>query len=132
MILDRKRIQAILDAPHSFYGSGEAPVRNDARFHPGACDFLGTQFTTSMRVLDLGCGNGTTLLAHSQRFQSGLGVDHDPTHIQLAQRALQAQSVSNVEFRLLDMLREGDQLEANSFDFVFSQRGPLGDTEADI
>ena len=132
MNIDHDRIQAILNAEHSFYGSGEAPVRNDARLNPGTGDFLGTQFTSSMQVLDAGCGSGTTLLEYNQRFQHGLGIDNDPAHIQLAKNAQQARVATNVEFRLLDFINEANQLEPESFDFIFSQRGPIGDTEHSI
>jgi SAM-dependent methyltransferase len=124
--LDRNRIKAILDAPHSYYGADEASVLKDVRLHPGAADFIASQMAPEMRVLDIGCGNGRTLLAHNRCFQSGVGIDNDPIHIRLAQEAQRAQGVTNVEFTLLDMWAVDGYFESNTFDFFFSQRGPIG------
>jgi SAM-dependent methyltransferase len=124
--LDQKRLQAILEADHSFYGSAKAEFRNDARLNPMAGDFIGEQLDPTMRVLDIGCGNGRTLLRHKDRFASGVGVDNDPTHIRLAETAQSNTEAKNVEFRLLDFLEESDRLDAESFDFVFTERGPIG------
>ena len=79
-----------------------------------------------MRVLDVGCGSGATLLENGHRFASGLGIDDDPAHLRLAAEALQRSGRDNVEFRLLDFREDGQELEAESFDFVFSERGPIG------
>ena len=79
-----------------------------------------------MRVLDVGCGSGATLLENGHRFASGLGIDDDPAHIRLAEEASGQSGRSNVEFRLLDFREDGHELEAESFDFVFSERGPIG------
>ena len=79
-----------------------------------------------MRVLDVGCGSGATLLANAHRFASGLGIDDDPAHVALAEEALRRSGRANVEFRLLDFPENGRELEPGSFDFVFSERGPIG------
>lgn len=68
MKLDQNRLRTILEAEHSFYGSREAEVRRDSRLNPGTRDFIVTQLRPEMRVLDIGCGNGRTLLEHSHRF----------------------------------------------------------------
>jgi len=79
-----------------------------------------------MRVIDIGCGSGATLLENGHRFASALGVDNDPTHIRLAEDALQKWAAANVEFRLFDFLDSVEELEPESFDFAFSERGPVG------
>jgi SAM-dependent methyltransferase len=126
MTLDMDRIRTILGAPHSFYGASQAPVIKDMRLNPGTQDFIGTQLTPTMRVLDIGCGSGETLLVYSHRFHAGIGIDIDPAHIRLAQEAQHARGVTNVEFLLLDALAINEHFEPFSFDFVFSQRGPIG------
>jgi SAM-dependent methyltransferase len=123
--LDRQRLQAILEAEHSVYGS-TAEARNDARLNPMSGDFIGSQLDPTMRVLDIGCGDGHTLLMHSPRFASAVGVDNDPDHIRLAEEAKTQEEAKNVEFRLLDFLTASEQLDAESFDFVFTERGPVG------
>ena len=72
------------------------------------------------------CGSGATLLKNGHRFASGLGIDDDPARIGLAEEALRRKGRSNVELRLLDFLEDGHELEPESFDFVFSERGPIG------
>ena len=126
MELDRGRLKAILEADHSYYGSQASEYRDDDRLVPSASEFIASRFTPEMRVLDVGCGSGATLLENGDRFASGLGIDDDPAHVDLADEALRASGLSNVEFRLLDFLVESQELEAESFDFVFSERGPIG------
>ena len=126
MELDGDRLRAILEADHSYYGSHAPESRTDERLAPGASDFIASQLGPDMRVLDVGCGSGATLLENAHRFASGLGIDDDPAHIDLAQQALRQSGRANVEFRQLDFLEDGDALEPESFGFVFSERGPIG------
>ena len=126
MDLDQDRLRAILEADHSYYGSHATEPRIDERLAPSASDFIASQFSPDMCVLDVGCGSGTTLLENGHRIASGLGIDDDPTHIGLAEEALRRRGRSNVDFRLLDFLEDGHELEPESFDFVFSERGPIG------
>ena len=126
MELDQDRLRAILESEHSFYGSRRAESRRDSRFNPRTRDMIAAQLRPEMRVLDIGCGNGETLLENSHRFASGLGVDNDPAHIRLAEEALREKGDKNVEFRLLDFVEEVQELEPESFDFAFTERGPIG------
>ena len=126
MELDRDRVRAILEADHSYYSPGPAGTRIDDRLAPRASDFIASQLRPDMRVLDIGCGNGASLLNSCNRFASALGIDDDPAHIGLAQDALKQRRCDNVEFRLLDFLEGSGQLEPESFGFVFSERGPIG------
>ncbi len=124
--LDQDRLRAILEVDHSYYGSRSAETRRDDRLNLAASGFIASQLSPDMRVLDIGCGNGETLLENSHRFASGLGVDNDPAHISLAEEALRRRGSTNVEFRLLDFLEDGHELEPESFDFAFTERGPIG------
>ena len=126
MELDRDRLRAILEASHSYYGSHAPETRIDDRLAPSASDFIASQFSPDMRVLDVGGGSGATLLENGHRFASGLGINDDPAHVRLAEEALRRSARDNVEFRLLDFPEDGHELEAESFDFVFSERGPIG------
>ncbi len=126
MKLDQDRLRAILEAEHSYYGSAPAKDRSDNRLNLSAREVIAAEFRPDMRVLDIGCGNGKTLVDHSNRFGIGLGVDNDPAHIGLAEDALRKKKATNVEFRLLDFVENSEELEPESFDFVFTERGPIG------
>ena len=126
MELDQDRVRAILEADHSYYSPRPVGTRIDDRFAPSASDLIASQLGPGMRVLDLGCGNGATLLENSHRFASGLGIDNDPAHIDMAREALRQGDCDSVEFRLLDFREDSSELEPESFDFVFSERGPIG------
>ena len=126
MELDQDRVRAILEADHSYYSPRPVGTRIDDRFAPSASDLIASQLGPGMRVLDTGCGNGATLLENSHRFASGLGIDNDPAHIDMAQEALRQGDCDSVEFRLLDFREDSSELEPESFDFVFSERGPIG------
>lgn len=130
--IDQDRVRSILSAEHSFYGSQKVTIRKDNRWHPGTGDLIAAQFLPMMHVLDVGCGNGETLLEHSMRFDTGIGIDYDPKHIRMAQQAKVTRGVKNVDFLLLDFPREFKQLPPESFEIIFSQRGPIDDTSPSI
>jgi SAM-dependent methyltransferase len=132
MQLDQDRIRAILNDEHSYYGRGDIPIRVDDRWHPKWQNIIAPQLSPTMRILDVGCGSGRFLLETSPRFFSGLGVDHDPDHIDLAQEAKRAEGVSNVDFLLLEYPDGIKQLQPESFDMVVSLRGPVPGTDENI
>jgi len=72
------------------------------------------------------------LLEHNTSLHAGLGIDYDPDNLHLAEEAKRIQGIRNVEFRLLDFPREVAQLQPESFDVVFSLRGPVGDSSPAI
>jgi SAM-dependent methyltransferase len=130
MQIDRERIQTILEAEHSFYGA--RIVRKDSRWCPSSWDLIASQLSPAMDVLDVGCGNGSALLEISPRCHSGLGIDNDPEHIRLADEKKRSSGIHNVEFRLLDFPSETARLQPESFDMVYSLRGPASDTDENI
>lgn len=127
MELDHDHLKSILNQEHSYYGSKPAKYRTDGHIAPRASEVIASQFHPEMRVLDIGCGNGGTLLQNASRFDSALGVDIDPGHIELAEKDREMGQVRNVEFRLFDFLADGgNALEPDSFDFVYSERAQIG------
>ncbi len=126
MELDQNRLKSILNEEHSYYGSRPAKYRTDGNIAPRATEIIASQFRPQMRVLDIGCGNGGMLLQNAVRFDSALGVENDPRHLELAENALRKSDAQNVEFRRLDFLAESDSLAPESFDFVYSERAPIG------
>jgi SAM-dependent methyltransferase len=132
MLLDQQRIRAILTAKHSYYGAQDIPIRKDMRWYPGASDLIVKQLSPTMRVLDVGCGNGELLLDISSYVHTGIGIDNDPEHIQLAQAAKHAHGINNVNFLLLDFPDTITQLHPESFDMLVSLRGPVPDTSQNL
>lgn len=77
-----------------------------------------------MRVLDLGCGDGTTALPAAQRGADVLGVDIAANLVAAGEARAKAQGLSNLRFQ------EGDAsnlagLESDSFDLVVSIFGAM-------
>lgn len=126
MPLDRTRLAEILVAEHSYYGGPEPAHTNDDRLNLPAPDFIASQLRPDMRVLDVGCGNGSTLLEYREHFRTGVGIDTDARHLALALRAKRERGAPNVEFRLVDLGDLPSAFADDEFDFAFSERGPLG------
>lgn len=124
MEIDRDRVAEVLARPHSFYGSGKAKWRVDARLNAGTRTFISQQFERDMRVLDVGCGDGATLIENADRFAHGTGIDPDPQHLDLARAA--AEDVANVTFEESALDEFAATAEKESFDFVYTERGPFG------
>lgn len=132
MQIDQDRIQSILRAEHAYYGGEDIPIRIDRRWIPYWQNVIAPQLSPAMRVLDVGCGKGHFLLELSAHFHTGLGIDNDPEHIQMAEGAKRAEGIHNVDFLLLDYPGEVARLAPASFDMVVSLRGPIGDTPLSI
>ena len=126
MPLDRVRLAEVLDAAHSYYGGPEPNHRNDDRLNVSTREFIASNLRAEMRVLDVGCGDGSTLLENCESFGTGVGVDNDERHLALAQRAKADRGAQNVEFRLLDLGDLPSAFSDEEFDFAFSERGPVG------
>lgn len=77
--------------------------------------------TENCRVLELGCGNGSNLLAQAFVFPAGkfVGVDLSINHISQANAAAQELNLSNIEFQRLDvMLIDFEQF--GKFDYIIA------------
>jgi SAM-dependent methyltransferase len=132
MQIDQDRVRVILKAEHSYYGGRDVAIRRDDRWIPRWENLIAPQLSPAMHVLDVGCGKGHFLLELSTSFHTGLGIDNDPEHIQMAEEAKRAQGIHNVDFLLLDFPREIGQLQPESFDMVISLRGPVPETSEGI
>jgi SAM-dependent methyltransferase len=80
--------------------------------------------TPGMRVLDLGCGDGTTAVPEARRGADVLGVDIASNLVEAGKKRAQELGLSNLAFQ------EGDatdlqQLEDDSFDLVVSVFGAM-------
>lgn len=132
MRLDKGKLKEILSLDYSFYRGPAHESRIDSRLNPPARDFIASQFMSDMRVLDVGCGSGLTLLEHHDRFTYGVGIDNDPEHLEMAQANKKERRVSNVDFMLFPAVEIPEHLDKDSFDLVFTERGPLGGTSITI
>ena len=130
MPLNQDRLRLILNEELNYYLSRPIDIRKDKRLNIE--EFFIKSFTPTMRVLDIGCGNGHNLLENCKFFGVGLGIDNDPEHIQIAQNAKQEMGLENVEFRLLSFPEEADQLGFESFDAILSGLGPATDSLSTI
>lgn len=123
--LDKQKLREVLAEDYSYYGGPDHGLRKEVRLNLGARDFIALQFSSEMRVLDVGCGNGVTLLENSHLFREGLGIDDDPAHLEMAKRNLKEREIANVDFQLVSLF-DLPKTDAAPFDFVFSERGPFG------
>jgi SAM-dependent methyltransferase len=75
----------------------------------------------SCRVLELGCGNGSNLIAHAYKLKdaSFVGIDISGGHIEAAVDSLRELGLKNIEFRRMDVmdLSEGD---FGKFDYIIA------------
>lgn len=65
------------------------------------------------RVLDIGTGGGEVFFSLASCFSEGVGIDHNPTMIEAAQRNQYARSIDNVTL----MRMEGDDLRFDTEEF---------------
>ncbi len=73
------------------------------------------------RIMDFGCANGfsTARLARSNQTSQFLGIDINSDMISAAKGQLEQESVANLEFKQIDVLREPIR---DRFDFIYGIR----------
>ena len=80
--------------------------------------------TKGLKVLDLGCGDGTTALPEAKLGAEVLGVDIAGNLVEAGNRRAREQGLTNVKFQEGDASNLRD-LESNSFDLVVSIFGAM-------
>ena len=80
--------------------------------------------TKGMKVLDLGCGDGTTALPSARRGADVLGVDISSNLVEAGTRRAQAEGLTNVRFKEGDASNLSD-LADGEFDLVVSIFGAM-------
>ena len=82
------------------------------------------------RVLDVGCGDGRTLLDCSPTFDHGIGYDESVYALEAARADAVSRNITNVEFirgKAVNL-----PFDDEHFDFVYTERGPLGHADSTL
>ena len=102
----------------------EQQWRYDAMLEPYAGRLLGAaEIAPHERVLDVGCGTGTTTLAAAVGAQDALGVDISEPMIARARDRAREQGLQNARFEVADA--QTAPFEADSHDVVISRFGVM-------
>jgi len=135
--IDWSRIERImkqcppLDEYRGYYRQFDVPHRRVGRLIPKTRDLLRGLFRPDMRVLDIGCGCGETLLECAPLFEWGDGIDESAdVMIQQANAEQSRRGVRNVQFHAAKAAAL--PFEPGIFDVVFSERGPLGGNDVTL
>ena len=130
MKLDIKKIKIILEKDYSFYDQMKVKYKSDQRLNPSVIALLKQELRKDFHVLDMGCGDGHTLIELSKNFKKGVGVDNDVNHISLAQKNKKDHGVKNISF--VQARSDNLPFKAEEFDFIFSERGPISGNNMNI
>jgi ubiquinone/menaquinone biosynthesis C-methylase UbiE len=131
MAIDFDKVASIIRqfqglGPHeAYYLKDLAQYELTGPLVPDTEEILRPAFSHSNNVLDIGCGRGKTLIDNAHLFAHGVGLDESEDHmIAYAIRARDEKAITNLDFQVGKALNL--PFEDNSFDMVFSERGPLG------
>lgn len=127
-MIDYEKIAEIVQtAGREYYDKEACRFERERLLAQTVPDELRRELSPEMRVLDIGCGNGRTLIELSGLFAEGVGIDNDPAHLEQAQRNQADSRAANVTF--VEGRADNLPLEPESFDVVFSERGPLSGSD---
>ena len=126
-IVDRFRRLVPYEA---YYLKDEVEMDRVGPLVPETSDVLRRGFAQSSRVLDVGCGDGRTLLGNAALFNYAMGIDESDYVIARALRARDATGIRHVEFRQAKAVEL--PFADDAFDMVFSERGPLGHSDVTL
>jgi SAM-dependent methyltransferase len=128
--IDYERVREILAGTHTYYGKEDCRMERESVMVPNIGDFLQRAFAPGQRVLDIGCGNGKTLIKYAALFGEGVGIDNSEDHIHRANQNKEASGIQNVTF--VNCPSFALPFENAYFDFAFSERGPLSGSSINI
>ena len=123
--IDYDRMHQIIQAGrHGYYDREECRLTREGPLSLNIDDVFRRVCRPQSRVLDVGCGNARTLIRNAALFAEGVGLDNHEPHLRLAEQNVAASGVTNV--RIVEGRGDNLPFDKESFDFVFSERGPLG------
>ena len=136
--LDRGKLDAIRERfeatrpDEAYYLKDQAEWTRVGPLAPQTVDVLMQAFRGMGRVLDIGCGRGDSLVRGSGLFDFGVGLDQSANVMLTGARSRKleadAASVHLVAGQPYPKLPFADEI----FDFVFSERGPLGHSNPNL
>jgi SAM-dependent methyltransferase len=126
-MIDAKIQHILASSQHGYYEREQCRFEREGALVPQIDDVFRRVCGPHSQVLDIGCGNGRTLLRNAGVFAQGVGLDNDPQHLQLAEQNKKECGVTNVEF--VEGRNDSLPFEPDRFDFVFSERGPLAGSD---
>tara|TARA_Y100000310_G_scaffold108078_1_gene106547 strand:- start:227 stop:1051 length:825 start_codon:yes stop_codon:yes gene_type:complete len=128
--IDVNKIKIILENNYKYYDQKKVKYHFDKRLNSDIKYFLKKELKKNYKVLDIGCGDGHTLKELSKHFKTGIGIDNDKSHYQLAKKNIKSNKITNVSFKLgkSSVL----PFKNEEFDFIFSERGPISGSSINI
>lgn len=121
----------VLDEYRAYYRQFDVPHRRVGPLVPRTRDLLRAALRPDMRVLDIGCGRGETLLECASLFRWGDGIDESAdVMIEQAAAEQRRRGVRNVQFHAAKAAALPFASEV--FDLAFSERGPMGQNDVTL
>jgi len=120
----------LLEPLEAYYRKRRLSYETSSPLVPQTRSLLRQALRRARSVLDIGCGDGQTLLACADLFTKGTGLDEDEYVICQAIAQARQQGVSNVEFVLGKAI--GLPFPDATFDLIFSERGPMGHADCTL
>jgi ubiquinone/menaquinone biosynthesis C-methylase UbiE len=97
------------------HGYAEKPVDDEAAYQRKLKETQAL-FTPDMRLLEFGCGTGTTAIHHAPLVESIVALDFSQKMIEIGQDKAQKAQISNIHFHQSTL--EDFEIETDSFDVV--------------
>ncbi|MFT4309330.1 MAG: class I SAM-dependent methyltransferase [Candidatus Woesearchaeota archaeon] len=125
-----EKVEKILKQDYKYYDQDKVKYQFDKRLNYDIKLFLIQELKKDFKVLDVGCGDGHTLINLSKHFKLGVGIDNDKHRISLAKKNKSSSKTINVSFRLAKSY--DIPFKNEEFDFVFSERGPISGSTVNV
>lgn len=129
-IHDIEKQYGLMDPLEAYYRKRKLSYKIDSPIVPKTRGLLEHALQGVGSALDVGCGDAQTLLDCAGLFTKGTGLDESEYAICQAHQDAKRRGIQNVEFVLGKAI--GLPFESEVFDFIFSERGPLGHADCTL